>query len=191
MIRESSAQHTVYELQLLVMQNNSRAFEQLYMLFYKDLHRFAAKIIKSDHIAEEIVSDVFVQIWKKRDQLNEIRNLRLFLYVSVKNLALTYLYKARRQKICWVEEFAANITAPGTTDELLRDKELQQEMQEAVNGLPVKCKAIFLLVREGGLKYAEVARILNLSVKTIENQMGIALKKIAGQLGLTRVSTRS
>lgn len=179
---------SVYELQQQVaLKNDAGAFEKLYLLFYKDLHRFACSIIHSSHIAEEIVSDVFVQIWKKRASLAGIRQLRVFLYVAVKNQSLTYLYKAKRQKVCWIEEFAYgldNIQDPYSADSRLMEKELNNKIQQAIHNLPLKCQAVFILIKEDGLRYAEAAKLLNLSVKTIENQMGIALKKIALRLNL-------
>jgi RNA polymerase sigma-70 factor (family 1) len=186
---------SVSELQLLVSSQGSiPAFESLYLMFYKDLHKFATRIIRSEHIAEEIVSDIFVQLWKRRAHLSEIRDLRVFLFVSVKNLALTYLYKARKQKICWIEEFAEGariLEDPSRADHGILGKETASFLQKAVNNLPVKCRAIFHLVKEEGLKYSEAAKLLNLSVKTIENQMGIALKKIAQQLPSSVFSRRS
>jgi RNA polymerase sigma-70 factor (family 1) len=188
MLSKHSNKLSVYELQQLVAFNNDAgAFEKLYLLFYKDLHRFACSIIHSSHIAEEIVSDVFVQIWKKRASLADIRQLRVFLYVAVKNQSLTYLYKAKRQKVCWIEEFAYgldNMKDPCGADGRLMEKDLNFHFHLAIHNLPVKCRAIFILIKEDGLRYAEAAKLLNLSVKTIENQMGIALKKIALRLNL-------
>ncbi|MDB5200620.1 MAG: polymerase sigma-70 factor [Ferruginibacter sp.] len=184
MIKQNDPSQNILQLQQAVAAGDTHAFEQLYLLFYADLHEFAFRIIKSYHIAEEIVEDVFVQIWKKRSSLPEVRELRVFLYVAVKNLALTYLYKARKEKVCWIEEFALDSLKSDARrpDELLEAKEFSAELQLVINQLPVKCKAVFKLVKEEGFKYQEAARLLNLSVKTIENQMGIALKKIA--LGL-------
>lgn len=187
MLRRVNDMHkTIYELQQLVALNNSTAaFEKLYLLLYTDLHRFAYRIIKSNHIAEEIVSDVFVQLWKKKEEIGKILNLRVFLYVAVKNLSLTYLYKAKKYRVCWIEEFAGGFEPPSKAPdalELLAAKETAALLHKAIYNLPVKCKAIFKLVKEDGLKYHEAAQILNLSVKTIENQMGIALKKIASSL---------
>lgn len=183
---DSNIHKTVFELQQLVaIENNTAAFEQLYLMFYKDLHQFAYRIIKSNHIAEEIVSDVFVQLWKKKSTLCQINNLRVFLYVAVKNLALTYLYKAKKYRVCWIEEFAEDPQIHSNlskADDLLTAKELSEKLNNAVNNLPVKCKAVFKLVKEDGLKYHEAAKLLNLSIKTIENQMGIALKKLASAL---------
>ncbi|MEO6537635.1 MAG: RNA polymerase sigma-70 factor [Ferruginibacter sp.] len=177
---------TVFELQEMVAaENNTAAFEQLYLMFYKDLHQFAYRIIKSHHIAEEIVSDVFVQLWKNKLALDKVNNLKVYLYVAVKNLALTYLYKAKKYRVSWIEEFAGGPELPSTTtnaQDLLQAKDLSEKLSKAINNLPVKCKAVFKLVKEDGLKYHEAAKLLNLSIKTIENQMGIALKKISSTL---------
>lgn len=194
MLKNNAIQPSVFELQQLVAaQNDSSAFEKLYLLFYKDLHQFALGIIKSNQIAEEIVSDVFVQIWKNRVRLADVKQLRVFLYVAIKNQALTYLYKVKKQKVCWIEEFAngtSYIKDTAQTDDRLNEKELTKKINSAINNLPPKCRAVFILVKEEGLTYAETAKILNLSVKTIENQMGIALKKIAQQLKLVIVNNR-
>jgi RNA polymerase sigma-70 factor (ECF subfamily) len=183
MSQPTDINQTVFQLQeAFAISNDSKSFEKLYVFLYKDLHRFAFNIIKSRHIAEEIVSDVFVQLWKRKESVAEINNLRVFLYVAVKNLSLTYLYKARKYKVCWIEEYAGGSEIQlrsVASDELLIAKEIAENLQKAIRNLPDRCKAIFKLVKEDGLKYAEAARILNLSVKTIENQMGIALKKIA------------
>ena len=73
---------------------------------------------------------------------------------------------------------------PYGADGRLMEKELNFHLHQAIHKLPVKCRAIFILIKEDGLRYAEAAKLLNLSVKTIENQMGIALKKIALRLNL-------
>lgn len=183
MIRLLPERKEIYALQVKVAEENcDRSFEQLYYSFYPFLHAFAFRIIKSGFIAEEIVSDVFLQIWKNRATLKEINNLRVFLYVSVKNTSLNYLYKARKEKVSWFDEFAQeNLKQefPESPYNLLETKELYIRLNNAVSHLPSRCKVIYRLIKEDGLKYTEAARVLNLSVKTIENQMGIALKKIA------------
>jgi RNA polymerase sigma-70 factor (family 1) len=176
------ANYTISQLQYEVAVNsNTTAFEELYLRLCKVLHQFAFRVIKSDHIAEEIVSDIFVQLWKKRTELIAINNLRVFLYVAVKNQSLTYLYKARRQNTCWIEEYSNEAAASSFVsdpEQLLIGNELQLSYTNAINKLPPKCKAVYKLVKEDGLKYSEAAKVLNLSLKTIENQMGIALKKM-------------
>jgi RNA polymerase sigma-70 factor (family 1) len=180
------ANYTISQLQFEVAANSdTAAFEELYLRFYKTLHQFAFRVIRSDHIAEEIVSDVYVQIWKKRTELITINNLRVFLYVAVKNQSLTYLYKARRKNTCWIEEYsneAGSSSYVNDPEQLMILNELQLNYINAINKLPPKCKAVYKLIKEDGLKYNEAARVLNLSLKTIENQMGIALRKISFSL---------
>lgn len=163
----------------------TRSFEQLYTPFYPFLHFFAYRIIRSETLAEEIVSDVFVKLWKNRAQMSAINNLRVFLYVAVKNTSLNYLEREKQGKICWLEEFSRE-SIPAATSEnpfhQLAVKELREHLKQQVEALPPRCRVIYKLIKEDGLKYTEAARILNLSVKTIENQMGLALKRIA--LGL-------
>jgi RNA polymerase sigma-70 factor (family 1) len=176
------ADYTISQLQhLIAAENSSSAFEELYLRVYKNFHQFAFRIIKSNHIADEIVSDVFIQVWKKRENLPSINNLRLFLYIAVKNQSLTYLYKSRREKTCWIEEYANEPDFDSSVynpEQVMIANELQLSYVKTINKLPPKCKAVFKLIKEDGLKYAEAAKILNLSIKTVENQMGIAYKKI-------------
>ena len=174
----------IIALQLKVADEGcSRSFESLYHSFYSFLHSFAFRIIRSDFIADEIVSDVFVQIWKNRSSLKEVNNLRVFLYVAVRNTSLNYLYKSRKEQVSWLDEFShperTHIENPFNEMEA---RELQVRLRAAVNNLPSRCQVIYRLVKEDGLKYTEAARVLNLSVKTIENQMGIALKKLSAAI---------
>ena len=175
----------VMSLQVKVAEENcTRSFEQLYHCFYPFLHSFAFRIIKSNSSAQEIVSDVFVQLWKTRSGMKDIMNLKVFLYVAVKNTALNYISKAKKERICWVSEFSEPLPTFLIHDPYLdlEAKELRIRLHNVVNELPPRCKVIFKLIKEDGLKYTEAARVMKLSVKTIENQMGIALKKIARAL---------
>lgn len=175
-----------YALQTKVAEEGcTRSFEQLYIPFFPFLHGFAFRIVRSTYLAEEIVSDVFLQVWKNRNKLNEVNNLRVFLYVAVRNKSLNYLYKSKKENVSWLEEFSNEPFAATDWDNpfhQLSSKELNLRLHHVVNLLPPRCKVIYKLVKEDGLKYTEAARILDLSVKTIENQMGIALRKIASAL---------
>ena len=156
------------------------AFRQVYTHFFPRLYQFAFAMIKTREPAEEIVEDVFVRIWQKRETTPAIRNLRVYLYTATKNAALNYLSQKARQ----------NITEPfdhldidldgsaGSPEQLLITAEIHRKIQLAVESLPPRCKMIFKLVREDGLKYREIAEILNISVNTIDAQMAIAVKKI-------------
>jgi RNA polymerase sigma-70 factor (ECF subfamily) len=157
------------------------AFRQVYLAFYKRLYQFALAIVKTKEPAEEIVEDVFIRIWQQKDGLLTIRNLRVYLYTATKNTALNYLSKKARESI--TEPFDhIQIELDGsaiTPEQILITTEMYKKIQKAVEALPPRCKMIFKLVREDGLRYKEIAEILNISVNTIDVQMAIAVKRIA------------
>lgn len=160
------------------------AFRQVYFGFYKRLYHFALAIVKTREPAEEIVEDVFIRIWQQREELPSIRNLRVYLYTATKNTALNYLSKKAKASI--TEPFDhIQIDLNGsvvTPEQILITAEMYKKIQKAVEALPPRCKMIFKLVREDGLRYKEIAEILNISVNTIDAQMAIAVKRIAAAL---------
>lgn len=159
---------------------DERAFGQLYMAFMPRLHQFAMSIIKNKELAEEIVSDVFINLWQNRIKLVEVENFKLYLYVSTKNTALNYLSRHFRKDVLPIDEMDVKISSLQYNPErTLLTTEMVNKINTAINALPPKCKVIFKLAKEDGLKYKEIAHLLNISVKTIDNQMIIALKKIS------------
>jgi RNA polymerase sigma-70 factor (family 1) len=162
------------------------AFKLVYASFYKRLFQFALAIVKTREAAEEIVEDVFIRIWQKRADLSAVRNLRVYLYTATKNTALNYLSKKARESI--TEPFDhINIGLDQTSvtpEQILITAEMFKKIQDTIEALPPRCKMIFKLVREDGLKYKEIAEILNITVNTIDVQMAIAVKRIATALEL-------
>ena len=172
------------ELLQQIAAGDQAAFRQVYAYFYKRLYQFAMAIVKTRESAEEIVEDVFVRIWQQKETLPAIRNLRVYLYTATKNTSLNYLSKKARESIA--EPFDhIHIELGGsdiTPEQILITAEMYQKVQKAVEALPPRCKMIFKLVREDGLRYKEIAEILNISVNTIDVQMAIAVKRIATAL---------
>lgn len=160
------------------------AFRQIYTYFYTRLYQFALAIVKTRESSEEIVEDVFVRIWQQRTGLPAIQNLRVYLYTATKNSSLNYLSKKARESI--TEPFDhIHVGLSGSDidpEQILITSEMYRKVQQAVDALPPRCKMIFKLVREDGLRYKEIAEILNISVNTIDVQMAIAVKKIAASL---------
>jgi len=151
----------------------------LFTALYSPLFLFAKSMVKSKESAEEIVSDVFIRIWEKRRDLEKIENLKVYLYVSIRNAALNHLSLQKRTSTNPLDEFHAEFTSIYfDPEQLLITADMLALIKRSIDQLPPKCKIIFKLVKEDGLKYREVAEILNLSVKTVENQVAIALQKI-------------
>ncbi|TMI86821.1 MAG: RNA polymerase sigma-70 factor [Bacteroidetes bacterium] len=159
--------------------DDAQAYKQLFLLFYPSLVPFAVSIIRSRELAEEIVSDVFVKIWEKRHQLDKVENLPFYLFTAVKNKCITRLNDAKnRAEVDITEinfEFKSIYHDP---EQKMISAEMINQIQAVIQELPPRCKLIFKLVKEEGLKYKEVAELLQLSVKTVENQMSLAFKKI-------------
>jgi RNA polymerase sigma-70 factor (family 1) len=172
------------ELQIRVAKGDEMAFTQLYVHFGKKLIHFAISLVRSKEIAEELVEDVFVKLWANRNSIADIDNLTVYIYVAVKNRSLSSLSQKAKELIAapfdyldtTLDEFAAD------PYDIMITSEMMANMQHAIDELPPRCKMIFKLVREDGLKYKEVADILNISVNTIDAQMAIAVKKICTAL---------
>jgi RNA polymerase sigma-70 factor (family 1) len=167
---------------------NEQCLAELYKLFSKRLHHFARAITRSHETAEEIVEDVFVKLWSNRARINEIENLTVYLYVAVKNRSLNAISQKATELIRAPFDDLDIEAGQLATDpyNLLVTAEMMKRMQQAVDNLPPRCKMIFKLVREDGLKHREVAEILNISLNTVDVQMAIAIKKICTELQVNR-----
>ena len=178
----------LHDLQRKVAIGDEQAFTEIYQHFAKRLLHFAKAIVRIKESSEEIVEDVFVKLWRNREHINDIENLTVYLYVSVKNAALNLLaQKARELTVTPFEGLDIEVDALTSNPyEILVTEEMLQRMRDAIDSLPPRCKMIFKLVREDGLKYKEIAGILNISVNTIDAQMAIAVKRICTALGVSK-----
>ncbi|RWX01694.1 RNA polymerase sigma-70 factor [Flavobacterium cerinum] len=156
-------------------QGNEAAFERVFKLYFKNLHAYAYTFIKEDIIAEEIVQNVFFRIWEKRDQLQIDDSLKAYLYRSVHNESLNHI-KHQKVKSSFQEHYSNHAEASNDASATMIASELEIQIQKAINELPQQCRIIFQLSRFEQLKYQQIADQLNISVKTVENQMGKALK---------------
>lgn len=169
-----------------------QSLAELYQVFSKRLHHFARVITRSPEVAEEIVEDVFVKLWSNRHRINEVENLTVYLYVAVKNRSLNAISQKASELIKAPFDDLDIEAAQVVSDpyNLLVTAEMMKRMQQAVDNLPPRCKMIFKLVREDGLKHREVAEILNISHNTVDVQMAIAIKKICTELQVDRTAKR-
>lgn len=162
----------------LVRRNDFQAFEKLFHHFYKPLFRYALKYVGSPMVAEEVVSDVFFKIWKNRERITIQDSLQAYLFKSVRNQSLDYL-KSQAHLRNNHEEIPLHLeNGYANPEEEIIAEELNQQIENAIETLPPQCRVIFRLSRDNGLKYKEIAEKMNLSVKTVETQMGRALKQL-------------
>jgi RNA polymerase sigma-70 factor, ECF subfamily len=159
----------------LIKQGNSRALDSLFRKYYQSLCRFATYLSSRQDLAEEIVADVFFRIWEKRETLTVEKNVRSYLFTATRHTCINYM----KQEKHIMEDLSEDIMeeTPGP-EETLMYHELATHLTSLIDFLPQKRKAIFQLNRFEGFTYNEIAEILSLSAKTVENQMGKAIKQL-------------
>ncbi len=167
-------------LHLIERDNDQVAYRELFLLLHNPLKQFAYSILKSGEEAEELVSDVFMRIWTKKDQLSLIESPLLYFYSTARNLAINRLTRQKRQAALSSNEWLVQMNSIYfDPEQLMMTQEMVNQVKKSINELPVRCRLIFKLVKEDGLKHRETAELLNISVKTVEAQLAIALRRIA------------
>ena len=157
-----------------IKRGEARAFEELFRTYSAALIRFGWRIVRNTQVAENIVQDVFVRIWHNRAALDPGLNIKAYLYQAVKNQALQHL---RHLKIENRRDDMPDVQHPGKSPEArIEEQETASAVYEAVALLPPHRRIIFTLSKYDHLTYAEIAEIQNISIKTVETQMGRALK---------------
>ncbi|HOK35632.1 MAG TPA: RNA polymerase sigma-70 factor [Paludibacteraceae bacterium] len=167
-----------------------RDFSNIYMTFYSPLVRFAMVFVIYKEEAENIVQDLFVGLWEKKESLNCVENLKAYMFTLAKNKCLDYLkhklvkenFIAKAQSF-YEQEIALKAQSLESFDvELASEEKVEKIVSEAIESLPPKCREIFILSRYEGLKYKEISERLNISVNTVETQMRIAFKKLRNSI---------
>ena len=181
MIEPSAIDQAIFEK---LKNDDEKSFELLFKKYYASLCRFAFSFTKNRDDSEEVVQEVFVNIWNNRQKINIKTSFKSYLFTSVRNYSLNYLNKAAKQRTENIEDVNYYATTEDTDDEESRSSiNMEQKIHEAIESLPEKCKEIFSLSKLKNMKNKEVAEHLNISIKTVENQMTIALKKLREDLG--------
>lgn len=166
------------ELQL----GNRQIFDQLFADYYVNLCRFAYTYLRDDDTSEEIVQEVFIALWEQRETLDINTSLRSFLYTSVKNRSLNYIRNSKTRNYHENEFAMEQHSKVSHIINFCEREELNYLIDQAIKELPVQCRTIFELSRHQNLTYCEIAQQMDISAKTVENQMGIALKRLRGKL---------
>lgn len=164
----------------LIKSGNKVAFDQLFLEYYSFLCNYAYKFLSEKEASEEVVQDIFFNLWNKREQLEITTSIKSYLFQSVKNKCLTLIkhlevreeYKQHNKEIISYYEKQDQST----------DSELAEMIDSAINKLPEERQKVFRLSRYEGLKYQEIADHLNISVKTVEAQMSKALRFLREEL---------
>jgi RNA polymerase sigma-70 factor (ECF subfamily) len=158
------------------------AFEMLFKTYYQPLCNYAYSFVQDRDEAEEIVQATFMSVWEKRDSLSIHTGVKPYLYAMVRNASLNVLKHEKIKQQHVVGEMAVAERSVESVSRTVMASELEGRIYTALDKLPEQCRLVFKLSRFEELKYAEIAEQLNISIKTVENQMGKALKIMREQL---------
>lgn len=150
-------------------------FERVFKAHFKGLHAYACTILRDDIMAEEMVQNVFCRLWEKTDHIEIKESVSGYLYRSVYHESLNYI-KHLKVRDAYQAYAIHQMEHSNNTSHHLELKELEQRLEGALKELPERCRTIFQMSRFEELKYQEIADRLQLPLKTVENQMGKALR---------------
>ncbi|WP_245950754.1 RNA polymerase sigma-70 factor [Chitinophaga dinghuensis] len=186
-------EHSFQNLRMELMDTGNKAvlekeetwtFEQLFKTHYKGLHAYACTILKDDIMAEEMVQNVFCKLWEKSKDIQIKSSVSGYLYRAVYHESINHI-RHEKVKAAHAAHTRYRMNQPGATSHAagkVQLRELQEKIDKALMVLPEKCRTVFQLSRFEDLKYQEIADRLSISVKTVENQMGKALRILREQL---------
>jgi RNA polymerase sigma-70 factor (ECF subfamily) len=169
------------DLRERILAGDEGAFDIIFRSNYPHLVRMAESVVRERALAEEIAQDVMLELWRRRESLDVEQTFRAYLIRATRNRALNHI---RHQRIVAREAALAALespTSPSAEEDLL-GVELERAVREAIDGLSDNCREVFQLSRESGLKYADIAATLEISIKTVEKRMGQALAELRDRL---------
>ncbi|CAM2006512.1 RNA polymerase sigma-70 factor [Acanthopleuribacter pedis] len=165
------------ELTAAVKTGDSEAFQQLYFRYAEPLFGFLWRRLSQRELAEDLVQELFAKVWRNRANLDPNQSIKAYLYQAANNLMIDHL-RRKNPDLGAVEVMPEHSTVE--VDETRFEK--RDQIQKALADLPDAQRNVFLLSRFEGLKYGEIAAVMNISVKTVETHMNRALKKLRHQL---------
>lgn len=154
----------------------------LFRTYYQPLCHYAYSFLQDKEDAEEIVQSTFLMVWEKRETLAIRTSVKPYLYAMVRNACLNVLKHEKIKQKYAGEEIAMADRSHDSVSQAVASHELEYRIQLALEELPEQCRMVFKLSRFEELKYAEIAKQLDISIKTVENHMGKALRIMREQL---------
>jgi len=159
---------------------DKQAFEKLFRNYFTPLMAFSRRILGDEDDAREVVHQVFIKLWERRGEIDLSTSLKSYLFTAVNNRSLNVIRDRKKFSSEEVPEMAGEWDVSAQIESM----ELEEKIRGAIDSLPERCRVIFELNRFDGLKYAEIATQLDISVKTVENQISKALKILREKLAL-------
>ena len=166
---------TEAQLLALLQSDSEEAIELLFRKHYRFVCQAAYRVLPDPNLIEDMAQDVFFELWKKRATLNITTSIRAYLKRAVINKTLNYI-RSQRMKFSEVEDYHLELSQSATALKELETEELSAFLHETIDGLPERCRIIFTLSRFEEMSYQQIATELEISTKTVENQISKALR---------------
>lgn len=161
-----------------MVDGDKEAFRFFFDRYYTDLCNFVNIYIRDSTISEEIVQDIYVYFWEKKRKINIESSVRSYLMRASKNKSLNYIRNEKIKLNIYEKLSRATEVSEDMPDNILDANQLRKIIDESVNQLPEKCREVYLLAKSKNMSYKEIAGELGISLKTVENHMGKALKRL-------------
>ncbi len=183
-----ASQNDYFRSKIIVLNQNGNhipfnqfTFQKVFDIYYNPLCRFAAGYLQDTDDAQEIVQQVFINMWQNRETINPQGQIRSYLFTSVKNRCLNHI-RDRKKFRSYYLDVEVELEIPVLEKDNLLEKDIEKQLAETLDKLPEKCRKVFMLCRFEDMKYKEVARKLDISQKTVEAQMSKALRILREEL---------
>ncbi|MFK7908635.1 MAG: RNA polymerase sigma factor [Chitinophagales bacterium] len=170
------------ELLRLLQTDEAKAIEIIFKTYHSTLCISAYRLLKSKDAAKDVVQEVFMRFWKKRETIQINTSLKAYLRRAVVNTALNHIQKNRRHPTDNLDNLPQISSSKNSAQDDLQAAELKTDIQSAIATLPKKCRMVFTLSRYEQMTYKEIAASLEISVNTVENHISKALKILKGEL---------
>lgn len=167
-----------------------KEFSRIYIVYFPKMVRFAQEYVISVEEAKNIVQDMFLYLWERRDTLEAISNLNAFLFTLIKNKCIDYYrhfnrFDSKKESLDKLQERELHLKMAALQQfdvNMFTLHDIEELLDQAIKKLPAKCQQVFVLSRMEGLKYEEIAQQLDISVNTVRNHISTALRKLKEEL---------
>jgi len=166
-----------------ISEGSSSCFEKMYKRYFKKCYSIALYFVQSTSSVEDVLSDVFLTLWNKRENLKDVKDWDSYLFITVKNHSLTFLEKNRQDNLSSIEQITIEI--PGndlTPEEKLLKKDMEESMQQAIQQLPEKTKIVYCMAKEEHMSYKQISEALDISERTVNTHMTTAIRRLTESL---------
>ncbi len=176
-MKNSDSHIDVFNL-LLLKEGDTKTYRTIFEAYNKRLYSFSLKIVENAFAAEEIVENVFLKLWQKRHKMDDVKNLKSYLYTMAYNASLDFIKKNKKFVRFNIEEHDGTVLM----EQLILEEEVHYLLFQALDSLPEKCRQVFELSCLEGMKYKDIAEDLQISINTVKSQRARAIDLLRKQL---------